>query len=61
MPQFEAASRTIDQITFAVNPEPRTIPVLLIARKSVPLRRSAAAVQASMADFTQPGTGIVLM
>jgi hypothetical protein len=61
MPQLEAASRTIDQITFAVKPRPRTLPVSPMARKSVPAQNPAALTQSSTADLTQLGTGIVRM
>lgn len=53
--------RTMDEITFAVNPPPQTFPALLTERKRTPLRRLAEAIQTSTADLTQPGTGTVRM
>src|ERR1022692_2807330 len=56
-----AAPFTICQISFGVMPSPQTLPIRFTRRKIVPPLISAHAIHASMARFTQPGTGTVRM
>jgi hypothetical protein len=49
----------MDQMTFAVNPLPQTLLVLLTERNRTPPCRAAELSQESTADFTQSGMGTV--